>query len=73
MAKVDPALSKALGLKASETEFLSALNSAAQQQLITDIASARKAHSQHIREALEEALNHIPRLIRGPIKKLFGA
>lgn len=73
MSKPVADLGKALGLDATETDFLDALDAGAQQQLLADIDQAREEHRRHIREALQEALNHVPRLLRGPLKKLFGA
>ena len=62
----------ALDQSASELAYLEVLQAADQAQLLADIAVARKAHKREIVGSLEEALNHIPRLLRGPIRKLFG-
>lgn len=73
MPKLNPDLPKSLNRPASDLEFLSGLDAAGQEQLLADIDTARGLHRDHIRQALEDALNHVPRLIRGPLRKIFGA
>lgn len=72
MGKHTQALEQALGGNSQNLEFLASLDDAAQQQLVADIAQAKQAYRKNIENSLDEALNHIPRLLRGPIKKLFG-
>jgi hypothetical protein len=72
MSKLNQELMTALDQSASELAYLEVLQAADQAQLLADIAVARKAHKREIVGSLEEALNHIPRLLRGPIRKLFG-
>ena len=72
MAKLNDALPAALDQPAAELDFLTVLPAHAQEQLVADIEAAREAHKREIVTSLEEALNHIPRLLRGPIRKIFG-
>lgn len=65
-------LAEGLGQPVEELGYLQALSPTAQQQLLTDIAAARKAHKKEIIASLNEAINHVPRLLRGPIRKIFG-
>lgn len=65
-------LRQSLGRHAEGLEFLAELDEAVQQRLLDDIDQAKQAYREHIEQSLDEALNHIPRLLRGPIKKLFG-
>jgi hypothetical protein len=61
-----------LGGKPADFAFLSALDDAAAKRLAADMESAKKAHSKHLRERMEEALGHLPMLLRIPMRKLFG-
>lgn len=72
MADNNDKLARLLRTQPAKLDFLSALSDAERQQLASDIDGARKEHSRHIRGAMEEALNHLPWLLRAPIKKLFG-
>ncbi len=65
-------LAELLHTDAGKLDFLAPLSASQQQQLASDVQSAHSAHAAHIKEKMEEALSHIPWLIRGPIKKLFG-
>ena len=65
-------LARMLGAPPTRMEFLAPLSDAQRVQLAADIERARKAYASHIRERMAEALNHIPWLLRGPVKKLFG-
>lgn len=66
-------LSNSLGKPADELGFLAALDDQAQQRLLDDIQHARQEHRDNIKQSLEDALNHVPRLLRGPLRKIFGA
>lgn len=72
MSKLNQELPTALDQPASELAYLEVLQAVDQAQLLADIEAARKAHKREIVSSLEEALNHIPRLLRGPVRKLFG-
>ena len=72
MSKLNQELLTALDQPAAELAYLEVLKASDQAQLLDDISAARKAHKREILDSLEEALNHIPRLLRGPIRKLFG-
>ena len=69
---VDATLATLLHTDTGNLEFLGGLSAADQKKLASDIEAAHKAHAKHIGEKMEEALSHIPWLIRAPIKKLFG-
>lgn len=66
------ALAKQLGIPQRDVAFLDALDDAACQQLGRDIERAKDLHAQSLRDAMETALNQLPRLLRIPIRKLFG-
>lgn len=72
MSKLNQKLAIALDQPPGELAFLEALPDKAQTMLLADIEAARDAHKRQIVARLEEALEHIPRLLRGPIKKIFG-
>lgn len=52
--------------------FLDKLDDEACAQLTQHLQDAGAAHHHHIAASMREALNHFPRLLRGPVKKLFG-
>lgn len=72
MTVLNEELCAALGQSAEDLSFLDALPAKAQQQLLEDIEAARAEHKRLIIDSLNEALNHVPRLLRGPLKKIFG-
>lgn len=72
MSKLNQKLAVELDQPAAELAFLESLPDKAQATLLEDIEAARQTHKQEIVGSLEEALNHIPRLLRGPIRKIFG-
>ena len=53
-------------------EYLSALGADERKRLVADIERAHELHSHHIRKAMAEALNHLPWLLRGPVRKFFS-
>lgn len=57
------------GLKA---EDIAALSPADQQKLLTIIQSARKVQEAEYRDAMEQALSHVPGLLRGTIRKIIS-
>lgn len=69
MPKLDPALVEALGEPMPELEKLSAAN---QKKLAADLADAHKAHDAFLKQSMDNALEHIPRLLRGTVKKILG-
>ena len=66
------ALARLLHSPLEEVEFLSVLDTDAQSALQNDIEQAHKSHAAHIHNKMNEGLGHLPWLIRGPIKKIFG-
>lgn len=72
VTRLNKELCTALDQPAEDLGFLEALPSKAQQQLLEDIEAARAEHKRLIIDSLNEALNHVPRLLRGPLKKIFG-
>lgn len=66
------ALAHSLGSTTRDLAFLDVLDEKALQHLQTDIERAKAQHAESLRKAMEAALNHLPRLLRGPIRKLFG-
>lgn len=65
-------LARQLGRPPRDVAFLEALDDAARQQLTRDIEHAQSLHAQSLRDAMEGALNQLPRLLRIPIRTLFG-
>ncbi len=52
-----------------ELEQLSAAN---QKKLAADLAAAHQAHDAFLKQSMDNALEHIPRLLRGTVKKILG-
>ncbi len=52
-------------------DALSALSEDERKRLLADIERARQLHSTHIRRAMADALNHIPWILRAPVKAIF--
>lgn len=69
MPKLDPALLQALGEPMAELEQLSTAN---QKKLAADLSAALEAHDAFLKESMDNALEHIPRLLRGTVKKILG-
>lgn len=69
MPKLDSALQAAIGVPMPELE---ALDEKAQQQLAQDLTAAHQAHDAFLQKSMEDALNHVPRLLRGAFKKVLG-
>lgn len=65
-------IAQELDTDSDKLDFASALGEAEQQQLLDHIRSARKAHERHIHQSMQQALEHFPRILRGPVKKVFG-
>lgn len=72
MAELNEALCRVLDQTAEELAFLQQLPGRVQAQLLADIEAARAEHKRQIMASLNEALEHVPRLLRGPVKKIFG-
>lgn len=72
MADSNDKLARLLRSPAAKLDFLGGLSEAERQKLAADIDGARQAHSKHIRGSMEEAINHLPWLLRAPVRKLFG-
>ncbi len=66
------AVRRALGVDDGALPCLDKLDDAAAKQLAAHLEEANGAHHRHIEDSMQEALNHFPRLLRGPIKKIFG-
>lgn len=64
---------RTLRCDADALRFLEKLDDNACEQLAAHLKSANSAHHRHIENSMQEALNHFPRIIRGAVKKLFGA
>lgn len=50
---------------------LEGLDAASQARLAKTLRDARQRQQKHLGEAIDEALKHIPALLRGPIRRLF--
>ncbi|MBO0769254.1 MAG: hypothetical protein J2O48_11285 [Solirubrobacterales bacterium] len=51
---------------------LGALSEADLRRLGDSVRKARKSQAEQIQVAAEQALEHVPRFLRGPVKKLVG-
>jgi hypothetical protein len=69
MAKLEASLLKAIGEPIPELELLSA---DAQKQLAADLSVAHQKHDAFLQKSMEDALSHIPFLLRGAVKKILG-
>lgn len=65
-------LPKLLRTTPAKLSFLDKLDDADRQKLAEDVARASTLHSHHIRKSMAEALNHIPWILRAPVRKLFS-
>lgn len=65
-----PALRKALG--GSAPDSLRELDDDDLTQLASAVTDARRRQGRALAEAGERSLRHVPRLLRGPIRKLAG-
>ena len=41
-------------------------------RLAADLAAAHQAHDAFLKQSMDNALEHIPRLLRGTVKKILG-
>ncbi|HEY1058304.1 hypothetical protein NQT62_15200 [Limnobacter humi] len=69
MPKLDPALLEAIGQPMPELEKLSAAD---QKKLAADLAHAHKQHDATLKKSMDDAMGHIPFLLRGAVKKILG-
>ncbi len=72
MSQSGDSLRQMLRGKDGELGFLDKLDASAAAKLQEHLQEANRAHHRHIEDSMQEALNHFPRLLRGPIRKLFG-
>lgn len=64
-------LPKLLRASPAKLDFLDPLADADRTRLAEDVARASQLHSHHIRKSMADALQHIPWILRAPIRKLF--
>ncbi|MFT5064260.1 MAG: hypothetical protein ACI91G_001635 [Gammaproteobacteria bacterium] len=67
----NPDLAVALGCSEADSDYLSVLSPEQQGQLTEQLKHARRAQRAHVRGAALDAINHLPRLLRKPLLKLF--
>ncbi len=67
---MDDALEKELA--ATPPPGISQLGADERDDLATAIRDAKRRQTQALIAASEQALSHIPRVLRGPIRRLFG-
>lgn len=72
MSSARSRLAKLLNVNERELAFLAALDDAALARLHDDVTRARDEHAKTLKHAMEQALDQLPRLLRIPIRKLFG-
>ncbi|MCG8669954.1 MAG: hypothetical protein MI867_11115 [Pseudomonadales bacterium] len=53
-------------------ELLQAMDETSQRKLLEHIQHAHKTNEKHIYKSMEQALEHFPRMLRGPVKRIFG-
>lgn len=68
---LNPELVKVLQCSDSDLDYLSELEPAQQQMLLEQLEHARARQHEHVRQAGIDAVNHLPRLLRKPLLKLF--
>ena len=59
-------------LRMAPTPAVSGLPDEHQAHLATAIRGARRHQAEQLAAASEQALEHIPRLLRGPVRKIVG-
>lgn len=59
-------------LDGSAPESLKALDAADLEHLATAVSESRRRQRRALAEAGDRALGHVPRLLRGPIRRLAG-
>lgn len=65
-------LSKELGC-APPKRLVSQLTDEEAERLATALSEARRRQSAALAAAADGAFNHVPRLLRGPVRKILGA
>jgi hypothetical protein len=71
VSETDRKLARLLRAAPGKLDPLSKLSEEDRARLASDIERAHQHHSTHIRRAMAEALNHLPWILRGPVKKIF--
>lgn len=66
---MDEQLKRELG--GAAPAVLAELGAAEQARLAATLKAAKQRQQKHLGEAIDEALRHIPALLRGPIRRLF--
>lgn len=69
MAGVSDALKAELG--GEVPPGLEVLDAAVQKRLVQTLRAAKQRQQKHLDEAIDEALKHVPALLRSPIRRLF--
>ncbi len=60
-----------LRVDAAELAFLGDLDGAQEDLILQGLRAAAEQQQQQIQAAVREALQHIPRVLRGPVKKML--
>lgn len=64
-------IAELLDVKEAELDYLLALDGNSQQRLAGDIEAAQETSREEIKQAADEAISHLPKLIQKPLRKLF--
>ncbi|PPE71927.1 hypothetical protein C3942_21175 [Solimonas fluminis] len=65
-------LAESLGRPSSEFQALASLPPAQIDLLSNAVAQTQQRQREALAKAIEDALGHIPMLLRGPVKKVLG-
>ena len=72
MDRAGDAVRRMLHAETGDLPLLDKLDDAAAEQLYAHLEEAKKAHDEHIRLSMREALDHFPRMMHGTLRKMFG-
>jgi hypothetical protein len=71
--QISSRLAAAMRSSEENLDYLAALSAEQQDQLVEQLDHARSAQHAHVRGAAVDAINHLPRILRKPLLKMFEA
>lgn len=66
-------IAELLAQPVAEVSYAEQLSEAEQRQLAALIQEALDTQAEHMKVSAEQAASHLPRLLRGPFKRMFKA
>lgn len=72
-SKISSRLSAAMRSTEANLDYLAPLTAEQQDKLVEQLKEARRTQHAHVRAAAVDAINHLPRLLRKPLLKMFEA